>query len=342
MRRSATLFVGVLVAIAVIQVPHAAPAGAGPDWVRPAINYLDDHGYIEKEGFRANRPMSRKRFKFIMRKTFGPGHYRRSEGKVRAGEVSAALVRALGAGAAARALGSARSPDGWSPNTSGRFGTEVVGRELGLRHDRPTSEDRFEASAAEVMRQADIAWALWKAKTDPDTYAVDVLRNFELADYDLKRRKVVQYAISLVGTPYVWGGEWQFRTPDGYPYGAQAHGGFDCSGFVWYVLHSKTDSYRPVDRPYRGWPLAQRASADMAAAAKRRLRYGKLRPGDVVFFAPDGRESKASAVYHAGIYLGRGWMIHSSGSRAGLSIGDISRGSWWHDQIAWGRRIIRS
>jgi cell wall-associated NlpC family hydrolase len=46
-------------------------------------------------------------------------------------------------------------------------------------------------------------------------------------------------------------------------------------------------------------------------------------------------------VYHAGLYLGRGWIIHSSGSRAGVSIARISRGSWWFDQILWGRRLIR-
>jgi cell wall-associated NlpC family hydrolase len=191
------------------------------------------------------------------------------------------------------------------------------------------------------MRQADILWSVWKAKTDPSTYSAEVLRDFSYASYDERRREVVEYAVSLVGTPYVWAGEWAYKTPSDYPYGAQAHGGFDCSGFIWYVLHAKNESYRPVSRPYRGWALPERSSSDMARGTKNRLRYKELKPGDIVFFAPNGRDSRASAVYHAGLYLGRGWMIHSSGSRAGVSIARISRESWWFDQILWGRRIIR-
>ena len=79
----------------------------------------------------------------------------------------------------------------------------------------------------------------------------------------------------------------------------------------------------------------------MARATRNRLRYRELKPGDLVFFASKGGRAKAADVYHAGIYLGRGWMVHSSGSRAGISLATIGRGSWWHSQIAWGRRVIR-
>jgi cell wall-associated NlpC family hydrolase len=321
----------------------AARAGAAriPSWVRPAVKYLNSHGYYERSDFRANKPMTRAAFRRLMREAFGPGNFKRSEGDVTAGEVSRSLVKALGMRSIARSLGRASSPDGWRPSTPAFFGSEVVARELGLRRDRPTSEDRFDASAGDSMRQADIVWAVWKAKTSPSTYSAEILSDFAYASYDDKRRKVVQYAVSLVGTPYVWAGEWPKKTPSSYPYGAQVHGGFDCSGFIWYVLHSKNDSYRPIDRPYRGWSLPERASRDMAAATKNRLRYKELKPGDIVFFAPRGRKSKASEVYHAGLYLGRGWIIHSSGSRAGVSIARIARGSWWFDQILWGRRLIR-
>jgi cell wall-associated NlpC family hydrolase len=125
-----------------------------------------------------------------------------------------------------------------------------------------------------------------------------------------------------------------------YPYGPQAHGGFDCSGFVWNVLHTKTPNWRPKGRPYKGWPLAERSSSAMAAATHNRVPYAKLKPGGILFFTPSGRRAKATDVYHAAIYLGRGWMIHSSGSRAGVSIDAVSAGSWWHDDFAWGRRLI--
>lgn len=310
-----------------------------PEWVRPAVRYLVDQDVIVRDEFRPNQPMTRAHFRAAMRKLFGGG-YDRTKGDVTVAEVSAALVRALGQGETARILKRAQSPDGWKPETAPFFGTEIVAREMGLRYNRLELEDELEMSATEPMRQADIAYSLWKAKTSPSTWGADALRGFGLARYSETRREVVEFALSLVGTPYVWGGEWRTTTPTGYPFGAQAHGGFDCSGFAWYVLKEKSESYRPVGRSYKGWSLPERASADMAKAAPKRLGYGKLLPGDVIFFSPDGRKAKARTVYHAGIYLGRGWMVHSSGSRAGISLGQVGPGSWWHDQIAWGRRII--
>jgi cell wall-associated NlpC family hydrolase len=326
-------------ALLVTAVPSASARAAVPEWVRPALRYLVDHGYLNRDSFRSDATMARRAFTRLMTRTFGGG-YSRAEGTVTAGEVSRALVRRLGRAAIARRLAGAESPDGWDPGVGLRFGYEVTGRELGLRHDRPTGEESMESSAGEPMRQADIIWAVWQAKTSPDVWAADTLGNFRLGDYDETRRKVVKFALSLVGAPYVWGGEWPAKTPSGYQYGAQAHGGFDCSGFAWYVLRRRTSAWSP-NRPYQGWALPERSSRDMAAATRNRLGFRELGPGDLVFFASGGRDAKAADVYHVGIYLGRGWMVHSSGSRAGISLASIGRGSWWHGQIAWGRRIIR-
>lgn len=327
-------------------VARAAGAGAktvspAPEWVKPALRHLVENDLLERDTFHANRSMSRAQFKVLMKKAFGGG-FSRDNGTVTAGEVSAALVRRLGKDPIADALTQAKSPDGWAPRVSARFGSEIVARELGLRHDRPTSEEKFEASAALPMRQADIVYAVWKAKTAPSLYSADALSDFSLANYSETRRQVVEFALSLVGTPYVWGGEWPTATASGYPYGAQPAGGVDCSGFVWYVLQKKSASYSPVNRPYSGWSIPQRSSYDMAGSIPRAERLGlkELKPGDVVFFAPGGRDAKASSVYHAGLYLGKGWMIHSSGSRAGVSLAEIGPGAWWNSQLAWGRRVI--
>ena len=340
MRKIGSLLAGILLAATIPSSPATAAKAKIPEWIKPAVTYLDAAGYLDKKTFRANKPMIRADFTKLMRKAFGPGYYKRTAGNVRAGEVGHALVKALGRKDVAATLKGAASPDGWSPVLGRHFGSEIVARELGLRRDRPTTEDSFEASSSEAMRQADIVYAVHRAKTAPSLYSADVLRNFQLPNYGDTRRKVMQYAMSLVGTPYVWAGEWPERTPSGYPYGAQVHGGFDCSGFVWYVLQAKTSAYKPMGRPYKGWSIPQRSSYDMAAGTKDRLGYKKLRAGDIVFFAPGGKKAKARDVYHAGIYMGRGWMIHSSGSRAGVSITTIAPGSWWHSQIAWGRRVI--
>ena len=340
-RRSILSLVVLLVSSLLAPVTAEAGGSRPPEWVRPALRYLVDNGHLSRESFSVNEPMKRAAFKALIKSAFGGG-YSRERGKVKAGEVAATLVRRLGKGAIADTLKNVKSPDGWDPEVGGRFGTEIVAREMGLRRDRPTTEEGLEASAGDFMRQGDIVWAVWKAKTSPSLWGADALADFQLSTYNETRREVVKFAMSLVGTPYIWGGEWITKTPAGYPYGAQAAGGVDCSGFVWYVLQQKSSSYSPLNRPYSGWSIPERSSYQMAGAIgpRKRLGFKELKPADIVFFAPGGREAKASSVYHAGIYLGNGWMIHSSGSRAGISLAEIGPGSYWNDQLAWGRRII--
>ena len=333
----------VLSLVASALVLQAAPVHAStpriPDWVKPAVTFLADKGWLDKSAFQANEPMTRAAFTKLMKNVF-KGGYSRTEGAVKTREVSAALVRVLGKAPVARGLKQVTSPDGWQPRLHRWFGTEIVAREMGLRYNRLEAEDAFETSAGEAMKQADVVYAVWKAKTSPSTWGADALGSFGLASYSEKRRRVVQFALSLVGTPYVWGGEWKTSTPSDYPFGAQAHGGFDCSGFAWYVLKERSATYSPTGRDYKGWSFPERSSSDMARATEKKIGYRRLLPGDVVFFAPGGSDARARDVYHAGIYLGKGWMVHSSGSRAGISLAPIGPGSWWNDQLMWGRRII--
>jgi cell wall-associated NlpC family hydrolase len=42
-------------------------------------------------------------------------------------------------------------------------------------------------------------------------------------------------------------------------------------------------------------------------------------------------------VSHAGIALGNGWLIHSSGSRAGVTISNLA--TYWPSGLAFGRRV---
>lgn len=335
-----------LLAALVVVVPiggsHAAKKNV-PAWASEAVDYLSDRGLLDPEAFRANQPMARRDFKALITGAFGGG-FSRSKGYVTVGEVGATLVRALERQDLAASLQQIASPDGWQPNVPGRFGTELVSREMGLRFNRPTEEESMEMAVDDKMRQADIAYSVWKAMTSPSTYSADALGDFGLDTYDATRREVIEYALSLVGEPYVWGGDWSTATSEGYPYGAQTVGGFDCSGFLWYVLQAKSSSYSPTDRPYKGWSLPERSSSDMAKATPKdeRLGYKQLLPGDIVLFAPNGKDSRLSEVYHAALYLGKGWIVHSSGSRAGVSISSIAPGSWWNDQIVFGRRVIES
>ncbi len=302
------------------------------------MHYLVHHDYLDRASYHGAKAESRRAFKRLMNKAFGGG-FKRSHGKARASEVSAALVRSLGQHPIAHHLQMIHSPDGWNPKVGRHFGTEIVARALGLRYDHPPGQERLDEAAREPMSQADVAWAVWRAKTDADVYSAQALDDFSLRHYGSQRRKVIRFALSLVGKPYVWAGEWSTKSPAGYPYGTQHQGGFDCSGLVWYVLQRTSSSYSPIGRSYRGWRIAERSSADMAGTG-RRVSFKKLRPADLVFFAPGGSGSGAAGVYHAGIYLGRGWMINSSGSSAGATLTYIGRGSWWKSQFAWGRHVL--
>lgn len=99
---------------------------------------------------------------------------------------------------------------------------------------------------------------------------------------------VTLYAISLVGTPYRFGG----NTPQS---------GFDCSGLINHVYQSRAgiSSPRTVSK-LKDWGQAIAPEA--------------LRSGDLVVF------SQKSAADHAGIYVGQGRFVHapSSGGRVRL------------------------
>ena len=69
----------------------------------------------------------------------------------------------------------------------------------------------------------------------------------------------------------------------------------------------------------------------------KRIPFAKLQPADILFFATSGSLSKAASVDHAGVYLGNGWMIHSS--RYGVAVVPVTSG-WYRDRFAWGRRPL--
>ena len=77
--------------------------------------------------------------------------------------------------------------------------------------------------------------------------------------------------VSLIGYPYVWGGQDEHVEP-----------GFDCSGLVWRTF--KLVSY--PDAPGLTTVFAGRTAAAMAGEVARSKRIGakQLEPGDVVFF----------------------------------------------------------
>ena len=95
----------------------------------------------------------------------------------------------------------------------------------------------------------------------------------------------------------------------GCPYraGGASPSGFDCSGFVYYVLKQLGLSpYRTPSEQYQ-----------MGANVEK----SELRVGDLVFFG-SGR------ITHSGIYAGNGQFIHAPNSRSAISYSDLTTGYW--------------
>ena len=101
--------------------------------------------------------------------------------------------------------------------------------------NHPTGQDDLERLPNETASRAEAAYSVAQLLTlsNRQTQEVeDAATAFELPLLTPWQRKVLTTAVKFIGYPYIWGGE--FETPQS-PYGAQAQGGFDCSGFVWRV-----------------------------------------------------------------------------------------------------------
>jgi cell wall-associated NlpC family hydrolase len=119
---------------------------------------------------------------------------------------------------------------------------------------------------------------------------------------------VLMRAISLVGTPYRYGG----NTPEG---------GFDCSGLVNYVYRDMLDLKLP------------RTSRQLADWQGPRIAPERLAPADLVFFGSGGEVS------HVGIYVGEGRFVHAPKTGGTVRL-DRLDGAWWRDHYTGARRIL--
>jgi cell wall-associated NlpC family hydrolase len=119
---------------------------------------------------------------------------------------------------------------------------------------------------------------------------------------------VLMRAISLVGTPYRYGG----NTPAG---------GFDCSGLVNYVFRDMLDLRLP------------RTSRELAAWQGPRIPTDRLAAADLVFFGSGG------GVSHVGIYVGEGRFVHAPSTGGTVRL-DRLDGPYWRDHYSGARRVL--
>ncbi len=99
------------------------------------------------------------------------------------------------------------------------------------------------------------------------------------------RASLVNYALQLVGNPYVWGG-------------TSLTNGADCSGFVLSVYK------------YFGYTLPHSSAAQ--ANCGTRIKTSQLQPGDLIIYG------SGSSINHEAIYIGNGKVVHASSKKTGI------------------------
>jgi hypothetical protein len=258
---------------------------------------------------------------------------------VKANKFDKALILAIGElDVAIDGLANVHQKDGDVYDVGGLFPYMQLSRWLDLRYDH--DEEDEDLQKASKMPRAEVAYSLWMAVTLPAYEISDA--NTTFADVELPGKLndtklgLTRYGLDQLGYPYIWGGEWKKKSPDGYCCGTQPQGGFDCSGFAWWVLKENEDGYDAEQfRDYEGFTLPERTSSLMAEAAPDRIGYGDLKVGNLMFFASNGGGGWDD-VDHVGIYLGENWMIHSTDGGPQLQ---WTADGWYHDNFVWGRQL---
>ena len=133
-------------------------------------------------------------------------------------------------------------PSRWKPNAGWTTGAPsylpavVASRQLELRYNHSRDGDGHEALPGEPIDRAEIAYMFdraYKVGSSWQLYGLAGFKDITFPALSDRQKQVAKFALKWIGYPYVWAGE--YPTPDS-PYGTQKSGGFDCSGFVFYVM----------------------------------------------------------------------------------------------------------
>ncbi|MDX6437778.1 MAG: peptidoglycan DL-endopeptidase CwlO [Gaiellaceae bacterium] len=331
------------IALCALALPAAA-SGADRSWAQPQIKTVVEAGLLADTvaAFKPQQPLTQRALANALETlslsreapaassypVVVPGR------AVTIRELDAALVGFLGLGDAARSITAALNDARLAPKPG--VGSETIARSLGLRINHPAGQDMLEPGLNDPASRAEAAYSL-AALLALSGWEQDSIRaaseELYLPELSELQRQVLSRAVSFVGYPYVWGGTSEAPQQS---FGKQVPGGFDCSGFVWRVFKLE---------PFAGASalatvLRGRTTYEMSGevpAGQRIRKVENLQPGDVIFQGANGPKSKPAQVDHAGIYLGGGWFVHSSGN--GTTLHQLE--GWYRDRFAWARRPLR-
>lgn len=119
--------------------------------------------------------------------------------------------------------------------------------------------------------------------------------------------RMIREAEKYLGMAYVWGG-------------ASPETGFDCSGFVSWVINNSGN----------GWDVGRQTAEGLRGSCAA-VPASEARPGDLVFFQGTYNTSGAS---HVGIYAGNGMMIHAGNP---VKYSNIRTPYWEGHLLSYGR-----
>jgi cell wall-associated NlpC family hydrolase len=243
-----------------------------------------------------------------------------------------ALVKQLGLSAAAGRFRFVMRSAGIS--APARYGTETVARLLGLRINHPASQDSLELLPTAPITRAEAAYSIATllAFTGEETQWVeDTSLSLEMPALNAWQKRILNYAVSFIGYPYIWGGSSPTTQT---VFGQKVSGGFDCSGFVWRVYKLRSYSGGGMLKSTIRGRTTYVMSGEVGRA--KRIAMDALEPGDVLFFGAKGARSKPADINHTAIYLGGGWLIQSSGN--GVDV--VPFEGWYASRFAWARRPL--
>ncbi|MDF2571898.1 MAG: spore cortex-lytic enzyme [Sporomusa sp.] len=120
-------------------------------------------------------------------------------------------------------------------------------------------------------------------------------------------QQIASFAQEYLGVPYVWGGA--------------SAGGFDCSGFIYYV--------------YSRYGISLPRVADEQYEVGRRIPLSNIEPGDLVFYS-----TYAPGPSHVGIYIGNGQFVHASSGAGEVTLTSMSK-AYYQSRFLGAYRVTR-
>ncbi|WP_368930550.1 C40 family peptidase [Bacillus pumilus] len=159
-----------------------------------------------------------------------------------------------------------------------------IGKKYGMTVKELKSLNKLKTNLIKIGQKLKVKKTSKKVKTTP-------VKEKTVSVSSLNTSKLVADAKAHNGTPYRWGG----TTPKG----------FDCSGFMWYIINKQKKISRQTTEGFWG---------SMKSVSSPKV-------GDFVFFT-----TYKSGPSHMGVYIGNNKFIHAASD--GVTISDMNSSYW--------------